>query len=394
MNLPLTSILTVLSCSAWMGVGSAAEGTRLLGTGAAQMGTAGAGVASPQDATWLSLNPAGLVHVSDGTVLSCEIINGRSTVEPQGGLANPTAGTMKDSVVVFAPSVAWSHAADGQALAIGFYTVSGLAIELPAARSVFGAAGGFDRRAEARYVTASVAYARTLADGLSAGLALNLDYVDYRSDSVNLVGTQTAGNFEYDRSLGGGLSLSLLQRWEQWSVAATYTSRQWMQGFDRYSDIFAGTPDQPQMVQLGVAWRPLPWLEPLLDYRWLDWDSLRAYADRDANGLGWRDQHIIKLACHAQVQSDLVLRAGVSYGRSPIDESVVFKNGLSNLTSDLHATVGMGWQPSKEWDLQVAYQHAFENIVTDNGDDVNGFGRGTRIGLAVHSLTIGVTWLR
>ena len=42
---------------------TAAEGTRLLGAGAAQMGTAGAGVASPQDSNWIALNPAGLVQV-------------------------------------------------------------------------------------------------------------------------------------------------------------------------------------------------------------------------------------------------------------------------------------------------------------------------------------------
>ena len=372
---------------------SAAEGTRLLGAGAAQMGTAGAGVASPQDANWIALNPAGLVHVTNDAVMSCEIINGRSTETPRGALGNTAAGTMTDSVVVFAPSVAWVRAGDGQALALGFYTVSGLALELPAARSSFGAAGGYDRRAEERFVTTSVAYARTVADGLSFGVALNFDYADFRSDSMTLSGGQTAGAFTLDRSLGGGFSLSVLQRWQQVSVAATYTSRQWMQGFDRYADLFAGTPDQPQVIQLGVAWRPLPWLEPLLDYRFIDWDSLALFHDGTAKSLGWRDQHIIKLACNVHVQTDLVLRAGVSYGRSPITESVAFTNGLTNLVTEMHATIGVGWKPSPACDVQIAYMHAFKNEVTDNGDDAFGLAQGTSIGLEVDSLTVGVGWL-
>ncbi len=395
MKISRTSVLAVLSCVSWSGMTttSAAEGTRLLGAGAAQMGTAGAGVASPQDANWLALNPAGLVHVTSDAVMSCEIINGRSTETPQGALGNTAAGTMKDSVVVFAPSVAWVRASDGQALALGFYTVSGLALELPAARSAPGAAGGYDRRAEERFVTTSAAYARTVAKGLSLGMALNFDYVDFRSDSMTLSGAETAGAFTMDRSLGAGFSLSLLKRWEQWSVAATYTSRQWMQGFSRYADLFAGTPDQPQVVQLGVAWRPLPWLEPLLDYRFIDWDSLALYNDGTAKSLGWRDQHIIKLACNAHIQPDLVLRAGVSYGRSPITESVAFTNGLTNLVSELHATVGVGWKPSPAWDVQFAYLHAFKKEVTDNGTDAFGLARGTSIGLEVDSLTLGAGWL-
>lgn len=389
-----TPLLIVFSCTVLTAPSAAAaEGTRLLGAGAAQMGTAGAGVASPQDSNWIALNPAGLVQVHDGASISMETIYGRSTESTQGALGNAAAGTMTDSVVVFAPSVTWVRVEDGQALAIGFVTVSGLALELPAARSSFGAAGGYDRRAEERFVTTSVAYARTVADGLSLGVALNFNYVDFRSDSLTVGLTQTAGAFQLDRALGAGFSLSLLKRWEQVSVAATYTSRQWMQSLDRYADLLDGTPDQPHVVQVGVAWRPLSWLEPLLDYRFIGWSSLGLYGNDSAKGLHWRNQQIIKLGCNAHVQPDLVVRAGVSYGRSPITESEAFTNGLSNLVTEVHATVGVGWKPSSAWDIQVSYLHAFKNTVVDNGDDAFGLAAGSSIALEVDSLTVGVGWL-
>jgi long-chain fatty acid transport protein len=192
---------------------AAAEGTRLIGTGPVQVGTAGAGVASPQNSSWLSLNPASLVDVSGRVDVSSDIINGRVEVAPQGALGNASNGTMEDSVVVFAPAMTWVKSADGEAFALGFYTVSGLAMTLPEGRSSPGAAGGFDTTAEQRFMTTSAAYARTIADGLSVGLAVNLNYVDFHSDSVTLAGVETSGNNQLDSSLGGGFVLSAYQRW-------------------------------------------------------------------------------------------------------------------------------------------------------------------------------------
>ncbi|HEX3133410.1 MAG TPA: outer membrane protein transport protein, partial [Planctomycetota bacterium] len=225
------------------------------------------------------------------------------------------------------------------------------------------------------------------------GVAANLIYSDISSNSLTLQFQETAGHDEVDRAFGGGFSLSLLQRWEQVSLGANYTSRQWLQSWDKYADLYAGSPDQPPVLQIGIAWRPLPWLEPMLDYKWIDWDSVAVFGNAIADkGLGWHDQHIIKLACNATVRENLTLRAGVSYGRSPIDESVAFANGLSVLTTEWHATFGLGWQFNKEWDIQASYLHGFKNEVTDNGDDAGGQAKGTVIGLEVDALVVGVGW--
>ena len=98
----------VLSLSLVVGLSSAytAEGTRLIGTGPVQVGTAGAGVASPQNSSWLSLNPAGLVDISNRVDTSVDIINGRVAVTPNGAAGNPSGEKLDDSVIVLAPAVA------------------------------------------------------------------------------------------------------------------------------------------------------------------------------------------------------------------------------------------------------------------------------------------------
>jgi long-chain fatty acid transport protein len=385
----------VIAWTAALPAAFAAEGTRLIGTGPVQVGTAGAGVASPQNSSWLSLNPAGLVAVGNRIDVSTDIINGRVEVTPEGNpaVANTADGTLDDSVIVLAPAATWVKSWDGQAVGFGFYTLSGLAMDLPSGRSALGAAGGYDNHAEVRTMATSLAYARKLTDGLSVALAVNLIYSDIRSNSLTLDFQETEGGDELDYALGGGFSLSLYQRWEQISLGAIYTSRQWMEAWDKYADLYAGPPDQPPVLQLGIAWRPLPWLEPMLDYKWIDWDSVAVFGNAiEDEGLGWRDQHIIKLACNATVRDDLVLRAGVSYGRSPIDESVAFANALSVLTTEWHATLGIGWQIDQRWDLQVSYLHGFNKEVTDNGDDAGGQAEGTTIGLEVDALVLGLGW--
>jgi hypothetical protein len=53
----------------------ATEGINLIGIGPVQQGTAGAGVASAKDSTWLILNPAGLTDVDMGVDASLHRCN-------------------------------------------------------------------------------------------------------------------------------------------------------------------------------------------------------------------------------------------------------------------------------------------------------------------------------
>jgi long-chain fatty acid transport protein len=385
--LPARAFVLSFPCLVFATTAWCAEGTRLIGNGPVQDGTAGAGVAAPQNASWLSLNPAGLIALDNNVAVSSDIIAATATLTPAGAFGNSSAGQLSDDVIVFAPSATITIKKPERTYAFGMYTVSGLAMELPGARSIAGALGGnYDRRAEQRFMTTSFAVAQPINKQLTIGFALNSNYVDARTDSLTATGAQTSGHYDLDSAFGAGFSCSFYYTQDQLRFGASYQSRQWMETLDKYRDVFVGTPDQPQVLQTGIAWRINSWIEPLLDYRFIDWSSVPFYGE----GLQWRDQHIVKLAALGYVNDHLTLRAGLSYGRSPITESHVFLNGLTPLITEWHGTLGFGWRFAKQWDVQCAYLHGFENSVTDNG--ASGLGAGTEASLRVHSLIAGLDW--
>ena len=73
----------------------ATEGINLIGVGPVQQGTAGAGVASAKDSTWLILNPAGLTDVDMGVDASLQLFAPVRTInsDPWSGGA---VGTQED----------------------------------------------------------------------------------------------------------------------------------------------------------------------------------------------------------------------------------------------------------------------------------------------------------
>src|SRR5580658_4542952 len=150
------TLLFPVAALALMAPLGAADGTRLIGIGPAQLGAAGAGVASPQDATWIQLNPAALVELPERVDAAVEIIDAKATLTPQGPLGDAAAGTMSDRVLVEAPDLTYSGQWGGGALGLGVYSVSGLAIQYPDARSSLGTSTDYDRRAEASTARASL----------------------------------------------------------------------------------------------------------------------------------------------------------------------------------------------------------------------------------------------
>lgn len=389
---PLRTLSGLVAALALLTPLGAADGTRLIGIGPAQIGTAGAGVASPQDSTWIQLNPAALGELPERADAAVELIDAKATLAAQGQLGDTAAGTMSDRVLVEAPDLTYSGRCGDGTFGVGIYSMSGLAISYPSARSSLGAGGDFDRRAQAETVRASLVYSRELIDKWALGIALDGDYQQFRADALTGAGTQTSGAYRLDHALGAGFAIALYRRWAEASVGLCYTSRQWMKRLRDYGDLLESTVDQPQEVQAGVAWRPLAWLEPMLDYRYVNWTSVKVFGDH-AGGFGWRNQNIFMLGCNAYATEGLVLRAGVAYGRSPIDDSMAFTNGLTPLITEWHATIGASYQYDRHFSLQASYLHGFKKTLVDDGSDAGGLGKGTRISLAVDSLGLGVGYL-
>lgn len=372
----------------------AAEGNRLLGAGTAQLGTAGGGCASPWDSTWLVNNVAGLTHIPHRVDGAAEIIYAESTLTPKGGIANSDAGTLEDEVVVFAPHLTYARPLEGfgGTFGVGLYTVAGLEAEFDESRSLPGEAGGYDTYAIVGTTRLSTGYAREVGEGWSLGLALNLNYTTLEGDLMLADGSQTKGEGEVDGALGFGFQVALQKDYEDLSFALVYTSRQWMETFDKYDDLLVGSLDQPPVLQMGLAIRALPQLELLLDYRFINYSAVEAIAS-ETQGFGWEDVSIVKLGTRWTVAEGATIHAGVSYGNSPIRDEDAFINGFSMLNNEWHLAAGFTWMATSRLEIGGALMHAPKVTNTDDGSKVFGLGEGTEISLEVTSLTLGIGYL-
>ena len=388
----LLAVITLVSSSAL-----ATDGHQLIGIGALQKGTGGAGVASPKDSTWVLLNPASIVDLDRRLDFSFETFAPKRYIEPHGPLLLPFAnlggGRMTDDSIFFIPAMGAVFPRENSAIGLGLFAVNGMGVDYRNSRTLLPRVLGFnfDRRTEYGAMKLSLAYAYRLDNGWSLGATANLDYARFHTDMLTMRFWETAGDNEWDGAFGAGFTLGVYKDWERWSFGAAYTSPQWMQTFDKYDDLLSKPLDLPQTFQIGVAYDITPSIEAVLDYKFINWSGVSQIAAAPIQGgFGWKDQHVIKAGVTWEVNPKWTLRAGVSHGNSPIEEEVVFANALFPAIVETHATAGASYAISEHSDIHVAYKHAFGNKLTDNGQgDLFSFvGKGTEIYLEENSLTV------
>ncbi len=376
----------------------ATEGINLIGIGPIQQGTAGAGVASAKDPTWLILNPAGLTDVPRSFDASLQIF---APVRSVNSTMSGGAGKQEDDSMFVIPEISTSfgccHGENGS-VGLGIYGTSGMGVDYDRGRiGKFnpGPPPGLvpddnnDQMTQLSIAKMTATYAYKFGDsGLSIGAGPIFVISRFRTDMRYGFGPDDYGSQDWDTSYGGGVIVGINQHLGPVTIGGSYMSKQWMSKFDEYEAMMPDSLDLPQQVTVGVAYNILDNLELVLDYRWIGWGQEKTFGDQ----YGWDDQHIVKAGATWGVTEAFTLRTGVSYGESPIDEDNAFSNALFPAIMEMHFACGASYVWEK-WSAHLAYIHAFENDVTAK-DDINmppGVGNGTKIEMYQNSLTLGVT---
>lgn len=363
----------------------AADGNELQSIGAIQTGQAGAGVASPQDATWSLLNPAALVDLGRRVDLSLELVYNDFTAKPRGApfVVNPFAGTLRDHNIFVIPAVGIVIPLGEGVFGAGLYGNQGARADYDRPRTVFGILGNGDRRIQFEIVRIPLSYGRRLGNGWALGASVVPVVARLRSDSITPTLRTARGDYHWDQSLGVGFQVGVYRKWDDWSFGANYSSRIWMDDFDLYErDAVRRNFDLPEKLQLGIAYRPAPKWEVLLDYKWVHWSQVHGFgALSTRGGVLWEDQHILKAGVSWDVRPDWTLRAGVSWGEPPIDASAVIPNALAPPLSTWHIAAGVSHAIGARSSLHAAVSYVLPESMTDNGrgDLFSFFGRGTRV---------------
>ena len=139
----------------------------------------------------------------------------------------------------------------------------------------------------------------------------------------------------------------------------------------------------------------------------INWKNAKGYKE-----FQWKDQWVIAIGGEYKPIPKLALRAGYNYGKSPIRGGAKDPNNANTIPNlaapfsdfhiayfnligfpaitEQHITLGLGYEFTKTFSVDLAYKHAFKKTVkaTDN------FGLGLQIEAsnAQNAISIGLNW--
>ncbi|MCS7262598.1 MAG: outer membrane protein transport protein [Aquificaceae bacterium] len=373
------------------GVSFATNGDNLIGVSPASRGMGGIGVGTPVGPTdALFKNPAWMnyykgFNVSFGGILFAPQVKAKNNATPMGPM-NPPASERSRADLFVVPEVGIVQQVSKElSFGVGAFGVSGMGVDY---RNKDPRLANIHTNFQFMRLIPTVSY--KVSEALSVAGALHLAYgsLDMGAnlcDPTNPTRCWNAGGGQ-SQNYGIGFQLGVaynmgdfvyLGAAYQSPVAMTYRRVFDSNGDGRFED-FKLT--QPQELALGVGARPLENLKVGLDLRWINWKGARGYKE-----FQWRDQLVLALGAEYKPMEKLALRGGYNFGRSPIKGGV--KNPLNanripsfaapfsdfqiayfNLVafpaiSEQHITLGLGYEFTKNFSVDLAYKHAFNKKV-------------------------------
>lgn len=402
----------------------ATNGFFLIGYGAKSRAMGGVGVAKGQDALAAAFNPATIADVAD-------TLNGDNNYRFDIGadLFKPKAAVFHDSNVLLtptpvdqepsSPSTAFSKRGYYMLPSMGIVSKIDDQLSWGFAMVGNGAAGTYDQSLPEGDISHFFNFNGLGGDDLEIRL-MNLQLLPslaYKIDDNNTVGatlvvsyslfkangllafqelgfgatTGNMSNMGTDTAWGGGLRLGWKGQFMQdkLHVGVNYSSRTYMQEFDKYKNLFAeqGDFDIPSNYALGVAFDFTPEITGYFDIQRINFSEVASVGNPGPKvtgenffpcgditcgalgldqglGFGWKDQTVFKLGVSWQMLDDLTLMAGYNHGDNQIPEDQVLFNMLAPAVIEDHLTFGAAYQLNSTMELTVSYVHAFENTVT------------------------------
>lgn len=413
-----------LAASVFAGVpANATEGYFQTGYGTIQKAQSGAGIANPEDAMALSVNPAGLVYVGNQATLGLTIFSPLRDVTATGFGLLPTGKTESGSKFFLMPNMAYSHQIDAQsAWGVAVYGNGGMNTDWPnTAPGVMcgfmppnrgtglfcGGASGVNL--EQMFITAG--YARRMGD-FSVGVAPVMAIQKFRADGLEAFAPFSADpsnltNRGDDWAYGAGVRAGI-----QWNLqpglrfGLSGQTPIWSTKFRHYAGLFAdgGSFDIPGNVTVGLAWDVMPALTLMADYRHIFYGGVAAIANSSAGlgnpasplgssngpGFGWHDVDVISIAAAYKATKDLTLRAGYSHNTNPVrSQDAMFNIFAPGIVTD-HLSAGLSWQVTKSSGIDFAFGYVPRSDLT--GPALLGIPQSYKLSMEQYEVSLGYTY--
>jgi len=423
----LTLLSTLVVCMAIPAVSNATNGYFLIGFGAKSRAMGGTGVANNTGGMAAAFNPATMIDSGTRFDIGAELFIPPRAVTHQSGVLGFT-DEQSNHDLFMVPSMGGTYQWNDK-MALGFAFIgAGLKTEYNQSvnssscnRVNAGSVSGYTACPPTFYdpnltntpspeagveliqmqFVPSIAYKVNKNHTFGASLVLAAQY--FRAEGLaafeDLGFTSSSGNMTdmgWEHAFGGGYRLGWLGTFmdEKLKLGVNYSSRVWMDQFERYQNLFAerGDFDIPENYSVGIAYDFTPKWTVAFDVQRINYSSIRSVGNpgpaidqaitgnlfplcpgsdkttcllggADGFGFGWRDQTIYKIGVDWSINEKWNARAGWNYGESPIQEDQVLFNMLAPATPEHHLTFGGGYYFTEDVTLDANVMIAFVNTI-------------------------------
>jgi long-chain fatty acid transport protein len=395
----------------------ATNGDNLIGVSPASRGMGGIGVGMPvgptdtifRNSAWMTYYKG--FNMSFGGILFFPEVKARSNVTPMGPMNPPASATSQSKMFVVPEVGIVNQINDKLTFGIGAFGVSGLGVDYRNKDQRF---ANIHTTFQLVRVIPALAYKVNDAISVSGAVHLvygSLDLGAFLCDPNNPTRCWNASggqsqNYRIGAQLGvaynmGDFVYAGLNY--QSPVNLTYKRVFDSDGDGTFED-FKLT--QPLELAFGVGVKPMDNFKVGMDIRWINWKNAKGYKH-----FQWKDQWVIALGGEFKPTQKLALRAGYNYGKSPIrggaknpmnanripnfaapfsDFQIAFFNliGFPAITEH-HVTLGLGYEFTKNFSIDLAYEHAFKKKVSATD---NVFGYFIEAQNTQNAISIGLNW--
>lgn len=408
-------ILTVLLSVPAM----ATNGDNLIGVGPISRAMGGVGIAAPQDAiSAVFSNPAAMCvgpfcpssEIDFAGTLFAPDVKAKVTGAGVGGVNKASSDDEVYAIPAFGLSVPIGSAINPPLWRFGLaaYGVTGLGVDyretdIDRPNPGFGGnpliAGAYTQLQSMRFAPA-VAYQPNAK--FSFGLS---GIVEYSNLDLG-----EGSDWDYGFGLQGGV---IFKATNEVSLGLNIITPRKLE-FEKVSDFnFDGTLDDldleaPLEIGGGVAYAISKFLIEA-DVKWINWGDADGYKDFD-----WEDQWVFAIGAQYEPIPKLYLRAGYNYGKTPVEDNDGF-NGTAPRTvqgktlpgyyfetfrligfpalAEHHLTLGIGYEFTPTFSVNLGYMHAFKNSLSETGTDVTGANAvEIESELTENAIDFGLTW--
>lgn len=400
----------------------ATNGMRMIGFSPTQNGMGGVGVGATLDSGAVLTNPAGMTEL--GHRFDASLTWFQPSVEYTAASADPINFPVANDGVKYTsdrggspiPNIGYVLPINKElTFGLGAFGVGGMGVDYKP-----GLYGGATLTSYMNLrVAPAIAY--KVNEMFSAGLALNLSGAQMKYDvaaGMGQVAHDTATSFGYGATLGVKITPM-----KELTFGLAYETKSDFQDFEftiPSHDVPTFQPppapatvtlpggkdklafDQPAVASVGVAYRAIPALLLAVDVQWINWSDVmgknkpKYTNDTQLTGampfnMSWDDQIVYKLGVEVVATEAVKVRAGFDYGKNPLKADRAFENIAFPAVAESHITLGLGWDITPAWGLQVGGMYSPKTTVK-GANAAEQFIGSYETAMSQYSIDLGVSW--